>query len=802
MRLKKSTFLKAAAGLLLAAALLLVAWVKQPLPPGLLDLRPVASVRILDRNGLLIRELPTQRGRSIVLPEAQLPPHFVHAILAAEDAGFYGHVGISPKAILRSAWLNIKARKVVAGGSTLSQQLARKLVPRSKTLGGKLQEALWALRLEAHASKQQVLMQYLNRVDFGNQTVGVEAASLLYFGRKAQHLSLAQAALLAAIPRGPTAYNPYRNLPRLRQRQLWVLERMAANQFITAEELQLAKEAPLDFSFFLAAFEAPHFVEEVAESLEALKLKEAVVLETTLDLALQKQVEKIVQKELKKLADRKVSSAAVLVVDNATSEVLAYLGSKDFFDEESFGQNNGIRMLRQPGSLLKPFVYLQALDSRQLTAASVLPDIEMDFGAPKGPYRPKNYNQKTHGPVRLREALASSYNIPAVFVAETLGASTALMGLRKAGFESLGKDAAHYGLGLALGNGEVSLWEVAQAYAGLSRGGLLVPLRAIRRGLHVSGEEVFSAVDMPPQSFASKEAVGLLTDILSDNGARVSAFGFDNSLQFPFPVAAKTGTSKGYSDNWAAGYTREYTVAVWAGNFDGSPMQGVSGISGAAPIFHQVLQLLMSAKLPGALGSKHLLSQRRICPLSGQSPGAHCTAFADEWFIPGTEPSQPCAMHVGLSQALPKALAEECIALERRTGGLKDYGMVFSHWAEASERTRDSSLLARCKAEVKGSGLTFPEEEEAIKLLSPKEGDEFRLIADLPAKAQSIPLRIQARGAHPLEVFVDGQKVLTLSVPFSGRIPAEVGAHVLSIRKEGTAKELVRAHFVVRQSDL
>jgi penicillin-binding protein 1C len=481
---------------------------------------------------------------------------------------------------------------------------------------------------------------------------------------------------------------------------------------------------------------------------------------------------------------------------------LAYVGSKDFFDEESLGQNNGVRMLRQPGSLLKPFIYLQALEGRQFTAASVLPDIETDFGAPKGPYKPKNYNQRTHGPIRLREALASSYNIPAVFVAEVLGASTVLIGLHKAGFQSLSKDSTYYGLGLALGNGEVSLWEVAQAYAGLSRGGLLLPLRSVRRGIHISGEEVFPPRDVHPERFAGKEAVGLLADILSDNGARVSAFGFDNSLQFSFPVAAKTGTSKGYSDNWAAGYTREYTVAVWTGNFDGSSMQGVSGISGAAPIFHRIFNFLMSELIPGALSNKNLLSQRRICPLSGQLPGVHCTASANEWFIPGTEPQQHCGVHVGVSQTLPEDLSEECVALDRRMGGLKDFGMAFAHWAEASNWVRDSSLLARCKAESSDVERISFGETKGIKLLSPREGDEFRVISDLPAEAQSIPVRIQAGGAEELDVFVDGHWALTMALPFSGQIPARAGAHVLSVRKKGSSEELAQASFVVRQSDL
>jgi penicillin-binding protein 1C len=440
--------------LLWAVAFALVpaaAFVAAPLPEELLVYRP--SVRILDREGGLLREL---NGHSV--PVSALPPHVREAFLAAEDRGFYWHLGVSPSAVVRAAWQNVRAGHVVAGGSTISMQLARTLVPRERTFLGKAQEALWALRLEAHLSKDEILTQYLNRISFGNGTTGIESASQLYFGRAAKNLSVSQAAALAAIPRGPTSYNPYKRPEHVAERQRWILKAMGAD----AE--------PIDLMPAASVFRAPHFVEYVASHLQRWGLEDAAVIQTTLDPRVQPMVEEQVHEEVGRLTERRVSSAAVVVVDNASGDVLAYQGSADFFDADILGQNDGVQMKRQPGSALKPFVYAEAM-SRGFTPATVIPDLETHFGGLKGTYAPKNYDRRTHGPVRVREALANSYNVPAVRVTDTLGTEVVLEALRRAGFESLSQGADHYGLGVALGNGEVSLWEAARAYSGLSRGG-------------------------------------------------------------------------------------------------------------------------------------------------------------------------------------------------------------------------------------------------------------------------------------------------------------------------------------------
>jgi penicillin-binding protein 1C len=579
-------------GVLLLGLAPVGAFVAAPVPPEVIDQRPLASVKILDREGALLRELRSSAdGRSTPLKADEIPDSVRAAFLAAEDHRFFGHFGVSPTAVVRAALQNVKAKKIVAGGSTISQQLARAVVPRERTFTGKVMEALWAMRLEAHLSKQELLTQYLNRVPFGNNTFGLEAASQLYFGKPAQHLSLGQAAMLAAIPRGPGLYNPWRHPETLEARRRYVLQRLEKTGLASAAQVGEARSVALDVTPFEAAFHAPHFVEYVAAHLDAWGLREAAVVQTSLDARLQGRVEAQIGEEISRLTERRVSSAAALVVDNATGEVLAYAGSADFFNAAIGGQNDGVQMKRQPGSALKPFVYAEAF-RHGVTPATIIPDLETAFGSAKGTYAPKNYDRRLHGPVRAREALANSYNVPAVRLTEQLGLQTSLDALHRAGF-ALSASAEHYGLGLALGNGEVSLWEAARAYAGLSRGGVLEPLRPVLRAFRADGSELELTPELTPHRFADARAVALVTHVLSDNAARARAFGLDNALRLDFPVAAKTGTSKGYSDNWTVGFTHERTVAVWAGNFDGSPMVQVSGISGAGPIFKRVMTRAM-----------------------------------------------------------------------------------------------------------------------------------------------------------------------------------------------------------------
>jgi penicillin-binding protein 1C len=505
-------------------------------------------------------------------------------------------------------------------------------------------------------------------------------------------------------------------------------------------------------------------------------------------------VEEIISQELARLDERRVGSAAALVVDNATGEVLAYDGSADFFNEEIQGQNDGVQMKRQPGSALKPFVYAEAF-SAGFSPASVLPDLDLRLPSGQGAYAPKNYDRRSHGPVRLREALANSYNVPAVRLADTLGTARVFAGLQRAGFTSLVRGAEHYGLGLVLGNGEVSLWEAARAYAGLSRGGVVRPLRIIRRALRADGSEIRLPDELKPRRFAEPAAAALVTSILADPAARARAFGLDNALRLPFPVAAKTGTSKGYSDNWTVGYTRERTVAVWAGNFDGSPMVQVSGITGAGPIFKRVMMKAMVNVTPAPLLDEAPLEHARICPLSGERAGRWCPAAMDELFAKGKTPAHDCAMHRGLSTELPPDLARRCRSVTDGRGRVVDLGSDYYEWQRAEGLEEEPWLASMCAGPAEaGEG-----EASGPRILSPLEEDEFLLFPDLPLKDQAIPLRVRA-GAHegPLEVRLDGEKLFTLRPPYAGRIPATRGTHVLSLHRPGGGEAAAEVRFRVR----
>ena len=467
------------AGAVGLAALAVATFVAWPLPEGLLDPDGQLSLRVTDRSGALLRELPSvQESRSVLLPrEAAVPGVLRDAFIASEDRRFEQHPGVDPLAIARAALGNFRSGRAVSGASTLTQQLARMLVPRPRTLAGKAQEALWALRLTAHLGREDILRAYLDRVALGHDLIGVEAASEAYFARPAAALSVGQAALLAAIARSPARVDPWAGDATVRGRVREVLGRMRRAGRLDPDGERVASAAPLDIVRSGRAFGAPHLVSDLRSRLVTLGLGRAVSVATTLEPALQRDVEQAVRSEL--AADARLGQAAVLVVDNASGDVLAYVGSADFQDLAREGQNDGVRARRQPGSALKPFAYGLAL-AKGFTAASVLSDVELEVGTPGGSWLPRNYDRRVHGPVRLRAALANSYNVPAVELTEALGPERVLAILRDAGFQSLEASAEHYGAGLVLGNGDVSLWELGRAYRGLAQGGVVGPLRLVR----------------------------------------------------------------------------------------------------------------------------------------------------------------------------------------------------------------------------------------------------------------------------------------------------------------------------------
>lgn len=651
-----------------------------PLPVELTRNPTGRSLRVEAQDGSLLREVRGADGE--LSPWArleQIPKLVLDAVVVVEDRHFYYHPGVDPFAMLRATWQVINNGRIVSGASTLSMQLARTLRPRPRNLWGKFCEMALALRIEQQLTKREILEQYLNRVDFGPNLRGVAAVARGYYDKPLAALSLGEIALIAGLPQSPSGYVPHRHLKRALQRRAYVLERLQNAGIVTGVMAAQARTETVDLAKRRPSFGAPHFVTAlvtgalgaIQPTLSTSALKNVTRLRTTLDPLLQRQAESAVSTVLAGLTEKQVTAAALLAVDNVTGDVLAYVGSPDFYDVTHLGQVDGVRARRQPGSTLKPFVYGAAFEQLGYTAATVLPDLELTFDTETGPYRPRNFDDKFRGPVRLREALGNSLNVPAVHTAVRLGAKALLAYLRQLGFTSLNRTPEFYGPALALGDGEVTLLELVHAYHTLARGGTQIPLRFVSEMVvRESGSngitERVSRVEPGSENRVLPRAVAaILTDILKDPAARLASFGTHSPLEFDFDVAAKTGTSKGFRDNWVVGYTEQLTVGVWVGNFDGLPMRQVSGIAGAAPIFHALLAASAGHKrargLPlskwdenAELRNHYDLQRVEICPLSGQARGAHCAHGIVE--------------HVPLEVVLPTCDWHRELALDRRNG--------------------------------------------------------------------------------------------------------------------------------------
>ncbi len=640
------------AGLVAAASLLAaLAWIRcGPLPPGLLDPARRTSTEVVDRAGVRLYEARSpEGGRTEWLAPDRLPPRLVAATLAAEDRRFFLHPGVDPIAVVRAAWRNLAAGGVVEGGSTITQQAVKQLSARRRTMAGKLSEMLLALRLEHRLGKREILALYLNLAPYGNQYAGAAAAARGYFGCDPENLTVAQAAFLAGLPRRPGAFDPYRNLPEAAARQRAVLARMEASGLVSADEARWARQERLRLTRAPRPWSAPHFVERVLADRGGRPPRR---IETTLDAALQAEVAGILASERQRLRAHGAYNVAVAVLDNRTAEWLAWEGSGDFADAAHGGAIDGVVTPRQPGSALKPFTYALAFESG-LTPASVLPDVPSHFPTAEAGvlYGPRNYDGAFRGPMRARMALAGSVNVPAVWALSHSGVPNLLRLLRRAGFSTLGRTPDFYGFGLTMGDAEVRLDELVGAYAAFASGGVMRRPRAIRAVAEADGA-VTSAPAAAAERLVSERTAWWITDILSDARARAFTFGTGSSLDFPFPVAVKTGTSQAYRDNWTVGYTREVTVGVWVGNFDRGELRNSSGVTGAAPIFHAVM-LAAEKRVRGRLpadGDPPIaepppgLAPVPVCSLSGMRAAPSCPRLASE-LLPADGRLEACTWH-------------------------------------------------------------------------------------------------------------------------------------------------------------
>lgn len=771
--MKQKALLYGAAGLGLLLTLLIV------IPPSAarLDSSRLHSRRIYDDRGRLLREvLSDEEGRGAWIPLHEMGPDIAAAIVAIEDKRFFSHPGIDPLALLRAAWLNLRGGEVLSGGSTLTQQLARQIYHLPRRWYVKPAEALLALRLELWLSKEQILEHYLNRAPFGNQLFGVAAASRLYFQQPASQLSLAEAAFLAGLPQSPSGYNPYTSMARARERQLRVLAAMRRQKVISEERCSDASAQPIEVAARRSVFAAPHFCQMVLEQSGADQYE----IHTTLNSALQSRVEQLVDGHLAQLSANHVTNAAVLVLENNSGAVKAWVGSRNFFDALHQGQVDGVRSLRQPGSAIKPFTYALALENG-FTAASLLADMESYAGGEGGGALVHNYDEKYHGPVRVRTALACSYNVATVRLLEALGVDLLLERLHQAGFTTLQKPASFYGPGLTLGNGEVSLSELTNAYRALANGGLLRPIHFLSdqaAGEALAEGEEGAGGELNGLRAFSRSAAFIITDILSDPHARAPAFGLGGPLHLPFPCAAKTGTTKDFRDNWTAGYTTAYTVGIWVGNFDGQPMEKISGITGAAPLFRDIMLELHAGFDPAPFPVPPGLVQSPICPVSGQRPSASCPGSAEEWFIAGTEPRSACSVHrrvaldrrsgLPASPATPRAEIKELL--------YEVWPPEYRGWMAAN----DLPLPPVSSSAAAGAG------EPRLAITFPKDGDILRIDPVLRREYQTILFEaVVPEGIGEIEWMIGDSTLARRRSPFRLRWPLTPGSHRLVVRGHG-----------------
>jgi penicillin-binding protein 1C len=564
----------------------LAAWVSSvSFPLEVLEHPTHTSTLIVDRDGRLLREVLSAddtRGRWVTLDE--VADTLELATIHAEDRRFHDHPGIDFLAIARSLWIDLSTGEARTGASTITQQLVKLTLQRGepRTLSTKLMEIVWAWRLELALDKARILEEYLNRIPYGNQLIGIEAASRGYFDKPASALSLAESAYLAGLPSAPSRHNPYRFPERAKARQRWLLELMLEREAIDRLSFEAAIAEPIALKPRGGPHLAPHLTSQITSTIKIMPpTGRPPLVETTLDLALQGAIEEVVQRHQPdpgRAARPQALQAAVVILDTRTSEVLAWVGSRDFKDRDALGENDGVTAPRQPGSALKPFIYGLWLD-RGGSPDETLDDSPRSFATPTGPYRPENYDRLFRGPVSPRTALGSSLNVPAVDVLERVGVPSMVEHLASLGLR-FPEAPEHYGLGLALGNAEVRLVDLAGAYATLGRLGEHRPV-AWTRAQAPSSRRVLSA----------RSAYTIL-DMLADDRARGVGFGLAGPFDLPYRVAAKTGTSSDFKDNWAFAVTPLHTVGVWVGHFEGTPMGQSPGRFGAAPLAREVLHTL------------------------------------------------------------------------------------------------------------------------------------------------------------------------------------------------------------------
>jgi 1A family penicillin-binding protein len=797
---------------LASAALGIRAWLFVDLPSldTLASNLAAPSTKILDRHGRLLYTISDPHaGRHTPIPLAEIPLTCRQATIATEDANFYANPGVDAYAILRAVWINLRGGEVLSGGSTITQQLARNLLlsPQERTqrtLTRKLRESILAWRLARAYSKDQILQLYLNESNYGNLAYGLEAAAQTYFSKHAGELDLSECGLLAGLPQAPALYDPLANPQAVRDRQEVVLNLMVKQGYISAANAQLAKNETLHFAAVPFPIQAPHWVMYVRAWLEDHFAPEEIyrdglVVTTTLDLDWQNAAQDIVRRRLEELQHpgegkppRNVNNAAVLALDPRTGEILTMLGSPDYFNLQISGAVNATLALRQPGSSIKPITYAAAFDPRRadpMTPATMILDVRTSFTTREGePYVPRNYDLRYHGPVLAREALASSYNLPAVKVLDAVGLDNMIRLARQMGISTF-SDSGRYGLALTLGGGEVRLLDMATAYAAFANGGARVEPVAVTQVRDARGQLRYQWVYHPGDRVLHERVAYLIASILSDDKARAPAFGEGSMLKLDRPAAAKTGTTTDWRDNWTLGYTPDLVTGVWVGNANNQPMENVSGITGAGPIWHDFMEAVLLGRPALDFVEPPGLTREQVCAMSGQppNPDSPCPHTRTEIFIESTQPTQLDTFYCKFR--LDAATGRLANANTPSNRIIEQTLLVLP--AEALEWARDNGvetandLLTADRRPQTADGQTLTLD---LQITHPDQGTVYQISPVTPRETQRIPVSAQAGNNIQFDsvtLLVDSQAIATFNdQPATVRTlwTLEPGTHIFTAR--------------------
>lgn len=773
--------------------LLLFAWYAKDLPtPGKIKRRQAAaSTQIYDRNGKPLYAFYGDIKRFTV-GSADMPDNIKKATITAEDRGFYHHLGINFKGILRALYNNITNRRTVQGGSTITQQYVKNaLLDPKRTFARKIKEAILAIEIEIMYSKDEILTMYLNEIPYGSNTYGVQAAAKTFFGKDAKDLSLAEAATLAALPKAPTYYSPYGTHPDKRETRVnYILDSMADLKYISREEAEKAKMEAKNLKFaepheFITA---PHFVMYVKEYLidkygEQMVEEGGLKVTTTLDLDKQK----IAEEAIKEGADRRfdninASNAALVAIDPKTGQILSMVGSVDFFNKEIDGQVNVADALRQPGSSFKPVVYATAFKDKY-NPAFTLWDVSTNFGD----YTPRNYDGSTHGPVTMRQALAGSLNIPAVKTLYLAGLNDSLATAKDMGITTLNHP-DRYGLSLVLGGGEVKLTELTGAYGAFANAGEFNPTTAILKVENSSGR-VLEQYEEDKNRVLDQQIAYQISSILSDNSARAYIFGSHSALYFgDRPVAVKTGTTSEYRDAWTIGYTPQIVAGVWVGNNDNRPMSaGAAGAMAAAPIWHTFMERVLENQPMEDFIRPAEIKTVAVDKLSNKLPTQASPETVTDIFASWQAPSERDDIHLSLK--IDKFTGK------RATEGCPDAFTETKTFTNLHSEVPDNSgweYPVRAAAESFGININYPPEEESCVGLSSKPKIEITSPANNAAVKPNFEVKANVTSLtniQKVDLLMDNKLLSsTTSAPYTFQITnATVGKHKITINATDAA---------------